>query len=334
MNIKKKSLFKKMLIFSSLILLLISVFVGNFFVNYALMPGKGGENRKIKKADTKQKEEKFAKEKDVINKNKGIFNENRDKWLLEKKANTKELEIKSKDGLILKGHEILQKDKSDKWIVLVHGYQSSEKNALVHGPAFFKQGFNILSLSLRAHKPSEGKYIGMGYLDKDDLLLWAQDLSNRYPQAKIYFHGTSMGGSSVLMMSSLKGLPANVKGIIDDCGYSDVWKIFSLELKKRFSLPSFPVMDLSSFFSKIRAGYNLGEIKVKEYVEKLDLPILFIHGSNDDFVPMYMTEEMYAAKTKGKKDIFIVEGAGHAQAHLLSPKEYYSRIFTFIKNIK
>lgn len=60
MNIKKKNLFKKMLIFSSLTLILISVFVGNFFVNYALMPGKGGENRKIKKADTKQKEEMYA----------------------------------------------------------------------------------------------------------------------------------------------------------------------------------------------------------------------------------------------------------------------------------
>ena len=60
-----------------------------------------------------------------------------------------------------------------------------------------------------------------------------QKIIEENPDAKIILHGISMGGATVMMCAG-ENLPSNVKGIVDDCGYTSVWDIFSDELSVLF----------------------------------------------------------------------------------------------------
>lgn len=242
---------------------------------------------------------------------------------------TKEISVTSKDGLKLFGHIYEQKIPTNKWIILVHGYQSSENKSKTLGAGFYKLGYNVLTYSLRGHKPSEGKYISMGSKDSEDLLAFVNLIIRINPKSEITLHGTSMGGATVLNASG-KILPENVTAIIDDCGYADLWKIFQKELKLRFNLPSFPVLYMANVMGKIKAGINLKSIRPIENVKKSTLPIMFIHTTGDDFVPVSDTYSMYDAKEHGYKEKYIINGFGHADA-VFADSDYFKRIDAFIK---
>ena len=89
---------------------------------------------------------------------------------------------------------------------------------------------------LRACGESEGDYVGMGWLDRKDVLQWIDYIIEQDPEAKIVVHGISMGAATT-MMTAGESTPDNVKAFVEDCGYTSVWDIFSSELQLRFGLP-------------------------------------------------------------------------------------------------
>lgn len=300
----------------------LSYFIGNYFLNYALVPGKGGQDRKLKNQNEEVKVEDVNREK--LDQDIAI-------WLDKLKDKTEEVQIKSEDGLDLFGHTY-KNEKSNKWVILVHGYQAREDKSLDYAENYYNMGYNILTISQRAHGKSQGKYIGMGYLEKDDLISWTNYLISRDKKIEIVYHGASMGGATVLMAAGLENLPCQVKAIVSDCAYSNLWEIFSLELKKRFGLPSFPILDITDFIVRAKAKYSMHDGDVKEYVKKSKLAILFIHGKDDDFVPYEMGQELYDVKVIGEKKILLIDKAGHRKAHLLDRDRYYSTIEDFLKD--
>lgn len=141
-------------------------------------------------------------------------------------------------------------------------------------------------------------------------------------------HGLSMGAGTVLMVSG-EELPAQVKAIVEDCGYTSVWEQLSYQLHRMFRLPAFPLMHATSLVTKLKAGYTFTEASALEQVKKSKVPILFIHGSEDRFVPMEMVWELYQA-CPGEKEIYIVEGAGHGTAYEVGGPVYEQKVAGFI----
>jgi len=312
------------------IIVLVTYFVGDYFVRYALVP-KGGAEKRIDVSD----EEVAATEESEVAESITTQNYQKDKvlkeqWLQRMNIDKREVTIESRDGLKLKGHEFEQEEQTDDWFILVHGYQSNEQETFTIGRHFYEEGYNVLTISLRAHGGSEGKYIGMGYLDKNDLLAWTHYLVNKYPESNIFYHGTSMGGATVLMAAGME-LPNNVKAVVSDCAYTSIWEIFASELRQRFDLPPFPILYMAQIMGRIRSGYNIKDGDVTQYVAQSTLPILFIHTKADDFVPVSMVHELYAAKMKGEKELYILEDGGHAAAKFVAPEQYYEKIYTFVE---
>lgn len=66
-------------------------------------------------------------------------------------------------------------------------------------------------------------------------------------------------------------------------------------------------------------------------MDKIEIPVLFIHGSEDELIPAEMSREMYEAAV-GEKELLIMEGAGHAQSQDKDPELYYETIFFFVGN--
>lgn len=250
-------------------------------------------------------------------------------WLM--KQEHEDVYIKSNDNLKL--HGILFHKRSSKRIVIcLHGYSSkggtSDYTAI--SKFYLDRDFNILMIDARAHGASEGKYIGFGCLDRNDLMKWIQYVINLLgDDCEILLHGTSMGGATVLMASGLE-LPTNIKGIISDCAFTSPADIFTNVLKNMYHIYPYPIINIASVISKKIAGYGLDQCNSAEEVKKAKTPILLIHGDNDTFVPCCMSEEIYE-NCASPKALFIVKGAGHAESYYKDTQEYQKKVDDFIK---
>ena len=333
MEEKNKILLKRLLIVV-LIIVIISIIatvgIGNYFVNYAILRTGNGGDREVKNADSIEVANIDNESEKIIE-----YNKNNEKQLVNEWAETienKKVEVIAKDGIILRGTEYIIDEHSDKWAIVLHGYHSNPDSVLSIGMHFSEKGYNVLIPSMRASNDSEGQYIGMGWLDKDDLQCWINLIIEQNDNAEIILHGSSMGAATVLMASGDE-LPSNVKAIIEDSGYTSVWDIFASEAKARFNLPTFPILNMFELVANIRAKYDIKEASAVEQVKKSNVPILFIHGDSDDFVPEYMCEELYEA-ANCKKDKLIIHNAGHTESRYKEPDTYYNKIFDFLENIE
>lgn len=241
-----------------------------------------------------------------------------------------EMTVISKDKLQLRlnGYVYKQQEVSNKWVILIHGYNNSAKSMIRWVRNFYEKGYNVLTPDLRGHGKSEGEYIGMGWHDRLDLLLWIDRVIKEDPNAKIALFGVSMGGATV-MMASGEDLPANVKVIVEDCGYTSALDVFIYQLGVLFGLPKFPVMQAANTVIKLKTGYDLNEASAIKQVAKSKTPILFIHGDQDTFVLFKMLDELYHAATADKEKL-IIKGAGHWIAELVDPELYWNTVWSFV----
>lgn len=248
-------------------------------------------------------------------------------WLLNF-SNYEDLFIKSKDNLNLHNYIIKNKNKSNKWVITVHGYNSNGIYMSSYAKNFYNMGYNIIIPDLRGHGKSEGNYIGMGWHERLDILDLSNYISNTYNNSQIVLFGVSMGAATV-MSASGEILPKNVKVIIEDCGYTSTWNQFSYQLKSLFKLPSFPMMYVASIICKFKSGYFISEASPIKQLKKSTTPTLFIHGDKDDFVPFFMLDELFNASPVEKEKL-IIHGASHAKASYINSKLYWSSIENFL----
>lgn len=225
-------------------------------------------------------------------------------------------------------------DSAQGTVVLAHGYTDEARRMMMLGKLYHDSlRFNILVPDHERHGQSEGVAIQMGWLDRVNLEKWLGISNALWNDSPTYLHGISMGGATVMMCSGDE-LPSNVCGIIDDCGFTSVWDEFSGEIKNQFGLPVHPLMDIASLMCDMRYGWDFKEASALEQVKKSTLPMLFMHGDKDTFVPTYMVYELFKAKTNGYKTLWIAEGSEHAMAYHDHPKEYLEQIKSFIDKTK
>ena len=218
--------------------------------------------------------------------------------------------------------------------VLLHGY-NDRAESMLHIAYIYshEMGYNVFLPHFFAHGDSEGDHIDMGWKDRLDMIRWMQVANDMFKgdsaQIQMVVHGISMGGFTTMCISG-EECPAYVKCFVEDCGYTSVWDEFTGELHNQFSLPEFPLMHTASAMCKLRYGWTFGEASAVEQLKKSTLPMLFIHGDKDTFVPYAMLDKLYNAKLKGYKEKYIAHGTEHARAYTDHPEEYTQRVQKFV----
>ena len=288
-------------------------YAGNYFYNYAVVPSekdflKGDTSGTDKSNANPEAEEWFTAP------------ENRQMWQLE-----------SSDGLMLSGIYLPAQKSQHKTVIVAHGYMGNAETMGVYAKMFHDLGYNVLVPDARGHGESQGDYIGFGWPERKELCPMDRSNLKRKRQGKesIVLYGVSMGAATVMMTSGEK-LPANVTAIIEDCGYASVNEELSYQLDQLFGLPAFPLINVTSLVTKLRAGYFFGEADAVKQLHKNTRPMFFIHGNSDTFVPYSMLAEVYAA-TDAPKEKWVVKGAEHAQSYTKDPKRYQEKIAAFLE---
>ncbi len=324
-KISKKKIILLIIGIILLILILGDVLVANYLVSFALKRTEPDSGKNVS-----PKSDISAEIQNAIDENTVKLSESTEYWL--ETLTSEQAEIQSDDGLSLKAEILGNPENTHSWVIIVHGYGWEHTKMYDYVGMYAERGYQILMPDLRGCGESEGDYVGMGWLDRKDMVKWVDFLCERDSEAEIVLHGVSMGGATVVMTAG-EDLPDNVKAIVDDCGYTSVWDIFSDELSYLYHLPDFPFMYTADVISQIRAGYGFKEASALEQIKKTKVPVLFIHGTADSFVHPEMGYTLYDA-CPTEKELYTTEGVGHARSLYFDPVTYAEKVFQFLDNLQ
>ncbi len=232
-------------------------------------------------------------------------------------APREEVYISSRDGLTLHG-TLFPKENARGTLVLVHGWRSqAETDFSVSFPYYQSKGLNVLAITQRAHGKSEGKYICFGTKERFDLVDWLKFVNSRFgEQLPILISGISMGASTVMMALGEAELPSNVAAATADCGFVSAWEQFAHVLRHSYHLPPFPLLFTAELLSRLVADFPFRAITTEQALAAATVPVLFLHGLDDDFVPPEHSRRS-AAACASPHELIEVAGADHGMSYLV-----------------
>ena len=169
-----------------------------------------------------------------------------------------------------------------------------------------------------------------GLSERHDVCAWANFLTRRFgAEQYLFLNGISMGCASVLLAAELP-LPETVRGVIADCGYTSPWEEFAYLMKWDVHVPVRPLLYVAEGITRLLAHWDFRSATPLKAVANTKLPVLFLHGDADTFVPPWMTLENYAA-CASEKELLIVPGAIHAQSYFGDTPAVQEKIARFVE---
>ncbi|MCQ2470874.1 MAG: alpha/beta hydrolase [Clostridia bacterium] len=248
-------------------------------------------------------------------------------WMHEQEF--EEFTITNDRGQALKGFYLEAAEKSNKFVLCAHGYRNQGKGEFRFITKFYHDnGFNVFLVDHVAEGASEGDMISFGYYESKDMTIWINFLIKNFGEdIEIALHGISMGSATVVLLAGNEKLPENVKFMISDCGYSTLHGLFEDVLKVPAAV-SAPLMRSVDFIHKKKTGFSYYDITPIDAVKNIKIPVFFVHGIADGFIPFRMCQELYGA-CQSEKDILLVEHAGHTASYRKNSEEYEKKILEF-----
>ena len=240
------------------------------------------------------------------------------------------VEITSYDGHTLVGH-LFEKPNAKRLIVAMHGWRSSwGRDFGMVADFWFSEDCTVLFAEQRGQNNSGGDYMGFGMIERYDCLEWVNYMTDRFgKKLPLYLAGVSMGASTVLMTTGLK-LPENVHGVMADCGFTSPYAIWKHVANKNLHIPFGVRGALEDLVCKEKIHMGSDDYSTIDALKTCTVPVLFVHGSDDNFVPVEMTYQNYKACVS-PKELLIVPGAGHGMSYYLEKDRYEATVRNFFK---
>src|SRR5687767_9523549 len=168
-------------------------------------------------------------------------------------------------------------------LLFFHGARVNLSGSIYRLRAFRDAGFNVLAFDYRGfgksspRLPSEESV----YEDAEAIVQWFQA---RVPDPRRrILYGHSLGGP-IAAEAALRG--SGAAALVLESTFTSVSEMTHL------------------------SGLVTQRLDLLDKVQRLELPVLIVHGAEDDLVPPDMARRLYAA-ARGPKRLLMVEGAGH-----------------------
>ena len=214
---------------------------------------------------------------------------------------------------------------TSKYMILSHGYTDNRMGSLKYVKMYLNLGFNCIIYDLRGHGENEKTFTTYGVREGKDLICLIDDTRSRYSDISVLgLHGESLGAATTI--TSLKYKP-EVDFAVADCGFSDIENVLK-EGYRNAHVPAW-LVDIADATGKIRYHYSIKEMRPVDSLDENTVPILFIHGAEDQFILPKNSEDM-ADRTKGYYELYMIRDAGHAESILTAPEKYQDYVSGYL----
>ncbi len=239
--------------------------------------------------------------------------------------------IKSRFGYSLQIYFVPSQKPSKNFAVIAHGYSYTHHGAVKYAQMMRELGYNIVMFDERFHGLTGGSNCSMGFYEKFDLYDIISDTFTRFDN-DIYLgtYGESMGGAAVVLEQALD---KRIKFVITDCAFSDLSLLLGHLIKSRTGLPKYPIIWIANLFFKLVTKVSIFQVSPKNALRDASVPMLFMHGAEDGFIPPLHSQILYDACQTGK-DIYIGQNhAKHTDASRYNPVKYREVLRHFLDEI-
>ncbi len=234
------------------------------------------------------------------------------------------------DRLVLHSRLICPLGKAKGTVIFAHGYHSScRRDLAVQIKATYNAGYRVLLMSQRGHGKSQGKCLTMGVREREDMLMWAEYIAERFPSEPIALMGLSMGASTVMCASSLP-LPANVRCLVADCGFTSPFDIIVNTLRYEKHIIPYPTVYFMDMWCRILGKFKLRGAEAYVELQKNTRPLLMFHGELDRYVPTEMSVRNRSV-CQGNCELVIIQGAKHSQSVYYGRDGYLNKLLDFFE---
>lgn len=275
----------------------------------------------------------FIKKKDpsTIYEREILLNDEQRNWY--ERVPKKDIQIDSKHGYTIHA-TVIQTINAPRYVVFSHGVTETRLSSIQFAMLFEQFGYNAIIYDQRRHGNSGGKTTSFGYYEKVDLQAVVQYVKHwKGPDVEIGVHGVSMGAATAILYGgTYEHHPLSF--IVADCPFSSFSKQIT-HIAQGDTSPYWTerAVQLANLFIHWRDGYTLSEVSPIRVVDKVDVPILFIHTLEDTFILPEMSEDLYEAAKEPKQLVLLPKGK-HALGYRKNREAYRNAIADFLQHVK
>ncbi|MFH1541011.1 MAG: alpha/beta hydrolase [Elusimicrobiota bacterium] len=244
--------------------------------------------------------------------------------------NFENITFQTVDDININGCFVYSKEKSDKTIIICHGWGANLADVLPSTVFLLKKNFNLLYFDFRNHGKSSGNVSSFGKLESIDVTTIIEYLTKEKPNfsKKIGIYGISMGGSVAILAVAQN---EKISAVVVDSPFSSFNYIVARYAKLFYKIPKYPLVPITFLFVKMRLGFDPNDFSAIRYVEKISpRPIFFIHGANDKRIPVSEGKKLYDM-ADSPKEFWQVVDANHIESYSKDPFEYEKRVGEFFR---
>ena len=239
------------------------------------------------------------------------------------------VQIRAVDHILLEGR--LFRGVRPSLIILLSGYGDTQDQMLSIAEFLHRAGFSILTYDSRARGDSGGEYVTLGVLEQRDLLSVLDCVARirDVNSTRIGVLGISMGGATAILAAAKD---QRIGAVVDDSGFSDAPRVIAASFEHFIHLPAFPFAPLTVTIADLRAGVDVGKVRPMDVIAQISpRPLLIIHEAQDAVVPVDNSERNFAA-ARQPKELWLVPGSGHGNAHSVARSSYETKVTKFFNN--
>lgn len=215
-------------------------------------------------------------------------------------------------------------------LVLLPGATAGRYSMLHWALGLASEGYRAVLMDYRGHGDSDGQYITYGMAESRDLKRVVAALEQRrlITQPLILF-GVSMGASTALLAAPEMG---SLDAVVAFEPFTDAPRAIAsvgraLNPYMSWFVSDERLMEAIEVASEI-SGFDLMQSRPIDAMEHISIPVLLVHGQDDEWVPPQNSIELYLAK-QGKAELWIIPDA----VHMTLPMQYdrlKTRVFDWL----